>query len=210
MTRSAVAVFAAIVAGGCGGGEQHQRQTFSAADAKRIANVRPAMPGWVWPKSPEKRDSSDSSDGSESTDPLLVNLKRQTADVVDIAEAGNKWRDDNKLANLSVEVSASSADARKAMAALNVFSRGWGERSGRVTKDEQIDSLGDEAWRLWTLGQGYEVTYHWRRGNLVLEAHVDCFGVCPGDLDSVDAATRAWVDAIDEAARSATGSSRVE
>jgi len=201
MACSAVAVFAAIVAGGCGGGEQQRRQTFSAADAKRIANVRPAMPGWVWPKSPETRDSSDSSDESESTDPLLVELKRQTVDVVDIAEAGNRWRDDNKLANLSVEVDETTSDARKAMAALNAFSRGWGKRSGRVTKDEQIDGLGDEAWRLWTLGEGYEVTYHWRRRNLVLEAHVHCFGVCPGDLDSVDVATRAWVDAIDEAAR---------
>lgn len=202
MTRSAVAVFAAIAAGGCGGGEQ-QRQTFSAADAKRIANVRPTMPGWVWPRSPEKRDSSASSDESEPTDPLLVKLKRQTADVVDIANAGNHWEDDNKLANLSVEVDRSASDARKAMAALNAFSRGWGERSGSVTKDEQIDGLGDEAWRLWTLGQGYEVTYHWRRGNLVLEAHVHCFGLCPHDFESVDAATHSWVDAIDEAARKA-------
>ena len=89
------------------------------------------------------------------------------------------------------------------MAALNAFSRGWGERSGRVTKDEQIERLGDEAWRLWTSGQGYQVTYHWRRDNLVLEAHVHCFGRCPQNFDSVDAATRTWVDAIDEAAREA-------
>ncbi len=45
---------------------------------------------------------------------------------------------------------------------------------------------------------GKEVTYHWRRANLVVEAHVDCFGFCPGD---VDAAARAWVDAIDNPAR---------
>jgi hypothetical protein len=77
-------------------------------------------------------------------------------------------------------------------------------RGGRVTKDEEIDGLGDEAWLLWLEG-GYgnvvtyhEVTYHWRRGNLVVEAHVNCFGICPND---VDAATRAWVDAIDEEAR---------
>jgi hypothetical protein len=203
MTRGAIAAFALIIAGGCGGGEQQQRQTFTAADAKRIANVRPAMPGWVWPKSPEKQGASRSSDESNSSDPLLLELQRRVADVVSIAEAGNKWRDDNKLANLAVEVDGSASDARQAMAALNAVSRGWGERSGRVTMDEQIDGLGDEAWRLWTLGQGYQVTYHWRRGNLVLEAHVHCFGICSGDFDSVDAATRSWVDAIDQAAREA-------
>jgi hypothetical protein len=42
------------------------------------------------------------------------------------------------------------------------------------------------------------VTYHWRRGNHVIEAHIDCHGVCPGDVDS---ATRAWADAIDAEAR---------
>jgi hypothetical protein len=95
------------------------------------------------------------------------------------------------------------------MAPFNAYSRGWGESSGRITKDEEIDDLGDEAWLLRTekevidyesgrTKRGTEVTYHWRRGNLVVEAHVDCFGVCPGD---VDAAARAWVDAIDEAAR---------
>jgi hypothetical protein len=41
------------------------------------------------------------------------------------------------------------------------------------------------------------VTYHWRRANLVVEAHVQCFESCPGDVG----AARAWVDAIDEAAR---------
>jgi len=86
------------------------------------------------------------------------------------------------------------------MAPFNAFSRGWGRRSGRVTKDENIDGLGDEAWLLWVAGSetGPEVTYHWRRGNLVLEAHLQCFGSCP---DDIDAATRAWVDAIDAEAR---------
>ena len=42
------------------------------------------------------------------------------------------------------------------------------------------------------------MTYHWRRGNLVLEAHLHCYGDCPLD---VDPAARAWVDAIDEEAR---------
>jgi hypothetical protein len=45
------------------------------------------------------------------------------------------------------------------------------------------------------------VTYHWRRGNLVGEVHIHCFGSCP---TTVDEATRAWAEAIDEEAR-ATG-----
>jgi hypothetical protein len=73
-----------------------------------------------------------------------------------------------------------------------------GTRTGGVTKDEEIDGLGDEAWVLWVGGSGTQVTYHWRRSNLVLEAHVQCFGSCPGN---VDAATRAWVDAVDAKAR---------
>jgi len=84
------------------------------------------------------------------------------------------------------------------MAPFNAFSRGWGERTGRVTKDEEIEGLGDEAWLLRTEANGTQVTYHWRRGNLVVEAHIHCFGFCPSN---VDAATRAWVDAIDEEAR---------
>jgi hypothetical protein len=203
MTRSAIAVFAALVAGGCGAREQQPRQAFTAADAKQIANVRPVIPGWVWPQHPVKRDRSGSSGESNSSDPLWIELKRRIAHVVSIAEAGNKWRDDDKLANLDVAVFGSASDARKEMAALNAFSRGWGKRSGRITKDEQIERLGDEAWRLWTSGQGYQVTYHWRRDNLVLEAHIHYFGLCPQNFDSVDAATRMWVDAIDEAAREA-------
>jgi hypothetical protein len=84
------------------------------------------------------------------------------------------------------------------MAPFNAFSRGWGERTGLITKDEQIDGLGDEAWLLRTKGNGTEVTYHWRRGNLVVEAHVHCFGICPED---VEGGARSWVEAIDEAAR---------
>jgi hypothetical protein len=62
----------------------------------------------------------------------------------------------------------SAADAHDLMAPFNAFSRGWGERSGRITKDEEIDGLGDEAWLLRTekgSGSGTEVTYHWRRAN---------------------------------------------
>ena len=197
MTRGAIAV-AAIVVGGCGGGDQEQ--VFTPRDAARIANVRPVIPGWTWPRNPEKHVSSGSRGEPQPTDPLDVELRRQTADIVSLGEEGNKWRDADKLANLYAQVVASAAEAHELIAPFNAYSRGWGKRFGRITKDEEIDGLGDEAWVLWATSDysGKEVTYHWRRGNLVVEAHVDCFGYCPGN---VDAATRAWVDAIDEAAR---------
>jgi hypothetical protein len=197
IARGALAVGAAILLGGCGGGEEPE-QVFTPADAARIANVRPVTPGWAWPQNPEKSVSSDSSTESDSTDSLLVELKKRTADLVETGEAGNKWRDDDKLGNLAVSTFESVSDAHEAMAAFNAFSRGWGERSGVITKDQEYEGLGEEAWVLWVVGSGTQVTYHWRRGNLVMEAHVHCFGLCPGD---VDAATRGWVDAIDEAAR---------
>jgi hypothetical protein len=196
-TRGAIAVVAAIVVAGCSGGEE-QEQVFTPADATRIANVRPVTPGWTWPQNPEKRASSGSQPEAQSTDPLEVELKRETADIVPLGEEGNRWRDADKLANLAVQVVSSAAEAHDLMAPFNAYSRGWGKRFGRITKDEEIDGLGDEAWLLRTESNGTEVTYHWRRGNLFVEAHVHCFGFCPSD---VDAAARAWVDAIDEAAR---------
>ena len=198
MTRSAIAVVAAVVVGGCSGGDK-QEQVFVPADATRIANVRPVGSGWTWPQNPEKRSSGSQTQG-QPTDPLDVELRRQTADLVPLEDAANKWRDADKLANLDAQIFASATEAHQLMAPFNAYSRGWGERFGRITKDEKIDGLGDEGWllRTETGSGGTEVTYHWRRGNLVVEAHVDCFGFCPGE---VDAAARPWVDAIDEAAR---------
>jgi hypothetical protein len=196
MTRGAIAVVAAIVVGGCGGGDQEQ--VFTPADAARIANVRPVIPGWTWPRNPEKHVSSGSRGEPQPTDPLDVELRRQTADIVSLGEKGNKWRDADKLANLYAQVVASAAEAHELMAPFNAYSRGWGKRFGRITKDEEIDGLGDEAWVLRTASSGTEVTYHWRRGNLFVEAHVHCFGFCPGEIE---AAARSWADAIDKAAR---------
>jgi hypothetical protein len=201
IARGSIAVVAAIVVGGCGGGEE-QEHVFGPADATRIANVRPVTPGWTWPQKPEKRspDSEKEEGQADPTDALLEELRRQTADIVSVREAGNKWRDGDKLANLVANVLANATDAHDLMAPFNTFSRGWAESYGRITKDEEIEDLGDEAWllRATTDYGGREVTYHWRRGNLVVEAHVDCFGFCPSD---VEAAARAWVDAIDQAAR---------
>jgi hypothetical protein len=189
----AIAVVAAVVVGGCSGRGEREPQ-FTPADAKRIASIRPVMPGWTWPENPEKHASS-----SPPTDPLDVELKRKTADLVSLGDAATKWEDADKVANLDAQVLATAGEAHELMAPFNAYSRGWARRFGHITKDDEIDGLGDEAWLLRTeKASGTEVTYHWRRGNLVLEAHVDCFGLCPG---KVDAAARAWVDEIDEAAR---------
>ena len=147
-----------------------QEQLFTPADAARIANVRPVMPGWTWPENPKKHVSSGSQTDAPSTDPLDVELRRHTADLVSLGDAANKWEDADKLANLYVQVFASAAEAHRLMAPFNAYSRGWGRRFGRITKDEEVDALGDEAWLVRAEGDGAEVTYHWRRANLVVEA----------------------------------------
>ena len=72
--------------------------------------------------------------------------------------------------------------------------RTWGDDFGGVTKNEDVDDLGDDAWVIWIVGNGNQVSYDWRSGNLVVSAHMHCFGICPTD---VDAAAREWADAID-------------
>jgi hypothetical protein len=177
-----------VVVAACGGKET-QKRPFTAADATRIASVRPVTPGWAWPDDPERPEGARSSSSPEPAE---------------LASAANKWRDGDKLANLAVTVWRNASDAHEAMQATNAYSRGWGKRSGRIVKDEAIDGLGDEAWRLWVAGQGLQVTYHWRQDNLWVEAHVHCWRTCPEEWEPWDAAARAWVDAIDEVAR--TGS----
>ncbi|OFW75504.1 MAG: hypothetical protein A2Y55_07985 [Actinobacteria bacterium RBG_16_68_12] len=196
MRYGVLGVAVVAVLSSCGENSQAP-ESYSVADATRIANVRPVTRGWTWPQDPEQPVSSDAPTESAATDPLLAEFRRQTAELVDLGDFGSRWRDNNKLANLSVGVYGSASDAHAAMAPFNAFSRGSGEKTGGITKDEDIEGLGDEAWLL-VGGSGTRVTYHWRRDNLVLEAHVDCFGYCPGD---VDAATRAWVDGIDTEAR---------
>ena len=154
----AIAVVAATLVCGCGGGKE-QKQLLPAADVTRIAGVGPVAPGWTWPRDPEKPAAADSSTESAPNDPLLVRLKRQMAGLVDIAEASNEWRDDNKLGHLDLGVFGSADDAGKAFAASNAFSRGWGARSGHITKAAEIDGLGDEAWVVWVGGPGTQVTY---------------------------------------------------
>ena len=87
--------------------EQVEEQSFSAADARRIAAVRPLTPGWPpWPQKPTPNSSPDGS------------------------EEANKWEDDDKLANLVVQVWGSEAKAREWMPEFNAFSRAVGGRDG--------------------------------------------------------------------------------
>jgi len=199
MLKYGVALVVVAVVAGCGGSSPEE--TFSLADARRLATVEPVTPDWVWPRNPVSSGSYGNEPGANTTDELLAALRRQLADVAFIGGAGSKWRDETKLGNLAAEVYESVSGAHEAMAALRVFARGWGERSGEVLRDEAIEGLGEEAWRIAVGGNGVQVTYKWRRGNLVLEAHIHCWSECPED---VWGAARTWADAIDDEAQTRT------
>jgi hypothetical protein len=70
------------------------------------------------------RGTSGSQAKAPSTDPLDVELRRQTAEIVFLGDAANKWRDADKLANLDAQVVASAAEAHELMAPFNAYSRG--------------------------------------------------------------------------------------
>jgi hypothetical protein len=200
----------ALTFAGCTGGDE-PAGTYKAADAARLARVAPETPGWPpWPKQPEPMTPSngESEDEVAARDPISAEYRRRTAEIEqpDGWSSGNRWRDDAKLATLVVEVFETAADAHVGFRASNDLSRAYGAKFGFVAKAENAGGLGDEAGRLWVYGNGRQVTYHWRRGNLVTEVHVHCYGACGPDLDaSVDAAARAWAETIDEEARSAGG-----
>ena len=213
MTKSQCGAIAtslvAIALAGCNGGSDAPSGSYKAADAKRLANMTPDTPGWpAWPQKPQPKPSSsgETADEAAAKDPIFAEYRRRTAEIEqhDDWGSGNKWVDDDKLGNLVVEVLDTAADAHVAFLASNDLSRAYGAKYGFVERAEEVDGLGDEAWRLWAHGNGRQVTYHWRRNNLVTEVHVHCYGECGPDTDAnVDAAARAWADAIDEKARSA-------
>jgi hypothetical protein len=166
----------AVVAGaGCGGNDQGQM--ISAGDLRRIANVRPATPGWDWPeKSTHEKVTSDSCDGW-------------------------RWQDTQKLGVTFACLTDNERAAHKALASSRAFARGWAKRTvdaGQFT-DVPIQGLGDEAWRIQEdFPGGQEVTYGWRRRTLLLQVHIQCiFQTCPSDIGR---AGRAWADAIDKEA----------
>jgi hypothetical protein len=198
-------VFLGAGVAGCGGGEPAH---FTTADARRLANVRPVTPGWSpWPQRPEKRPRSDSSpEEAAAKDPIYAAYRRRTAEIEQQEGSDNRWVDDDKLGHLVVQPFGTAADAHVSFLASNDLSRAYGATYWFVVKAENVDGLGDEAWRLWVEGNGRQVTYHWRRDNLVTEVHVHCYGDCGPDLDTnVDAAARASVDAVDKEARSTGG-----
>ena len=213
MTKSkwggVAASLVAVALAGCSGGSDQPSGRYKAADAERLANIAPRTPGWPpWPQRPEPKPSSDeSAEEVAARDPIYAKYRRRTADLEqhDGWGSGNRWRDESKLANLAVGVWDTAADAHVGFLASNDLSRAYGAKYGFVVKAEKVKGLGDEAWRLWAHGNGSQVTYHWRRDNLVAEVHIHCYGDCP-DVDAdVDAAARAWADAIYEQARSADG-----
>lgn len=205
----ATALLAATALAGCGGGDEPSG-IYESADTKRVVGLAPVTPGWPpWPEEPEPQQPSDES-GEEvaARDPIYAEYRRRTADVdvPDDRGSSNKWRDQDKLANLVVEALDTRADAHVVFVAANDLSRAYGAQFGFVVKAEKVAGLGDEGWRLWAHGNGRQVTYHWRRDNLVVEAHVHCYGECGPDSDAeVDAAARAWANAIDAEARAIRG-----
>ncbi len=192
---------------GCSGDDEGGG-AYESADAERLAEITPVTPGWSpWPREPEPEEpSGDSPEEAAARDPIFAAYRRATAEVESYAESGNRWKDDDKLGNLTVGVADTPPDAHVAFLASNELSRAYGAKYGTVDQAEAVEGLGDEAWRLWAHGNGSQVTYHWRRGNLVVEAHLHCYGECePGADADVDAAARAWADAIDEEARAISG-----
>ena len=192
----------ALALAGCSGSDEPD-VVYTGADARRLAQIAPVTPGWPgWPGRPEKQQPPKVSlEEMIARDPIFAEYHRRTskfAGDLGAGGSGNRWEDENKLANLSIGTFANSADAHVAFEASNDLALGYGEMYGDVTKVEEVEELGDEAWLLWASGNGSQVTYHWRRGNLVGEVHIHCFGSCP---TTVDEATRTWAEAIDEEAQ---------
>ena len=202
MTTCGVALVIVAIIAGCGGSSDPEAR--SPEDVvKRAAKVPPTTPGWNWPEMPTSSSPYSKDEGGDqpsAPDPLTAKLYRQLRGLDLIGSAGSRWEDESKLSNLYVELWSSAADAHSAMPAYREYAHGWAENSGAVS-DQAVSGLGDEAWRVAASTYSDEVTYKWRRGNIVLEAHIQCLPTCPSDLDK---AARAWVDAIDEEARGAS------
>jgi hypothetical protein len=202
MTTCSVALVVVAIAGGCGAGSHPK--AVSATDAPTIvehtAVVPPTTPGWKWPKVPTSSSPYSKAGGADvpaPDDPLTAKLYRRLRGLDLIGSAGSRW-DASRLAHLVVEQWSSASDAHSAMSAYREYAHGWADNAGTVS-DKDVSGLGDEAWRISATGSSPEVTYKWRRGNLIFEAHMQCYPQsCPSDV--IDAA-RNWVDAIDEEAR---------
>ncbi|HEX9350093.1 MAG TPA: hypothetical protein VF877_02340, partial [Gaiellaceae bacterium] len=113
-----------VLAAACGSGSKEQ--TFSAADLRRIATVRPMTPGWAWPEKPHhERNSGEACDGW-------------------------RWQDEEKLGVTFACVAESETGAHKGLAGARAFARGWAKRTvdGGQFTDVALEGLGEEAWRI--------------------------------------------------------------
>jgi hypothetical protein len=192
---AALGALVLVVAPSCAGGSGTER-TYTGADADRLAHVEPQTPGLEWRGSGTFDAFVEDSGPPPPTDDLaLATFYDATRALNYVGDAGGRWVSDENVANLVVEIWATESDARTAMAPYRSVMRAWAKQTGSLRFDEDVDGLGDEAFKI---GDPLRQTYKWRRANLVLEAHVGCFA-CPPDLDAV---LREWVDAIDEEARS--------
>src|SRR5690349_669573 len=105
----------AIAFAGCSG-ENEPGGTYKAADAARLASVAPRTPGWPpWPRQPEpkKPSTGESVEEVAARDPILAEYRRRTAQIQqpDGWDSSNRWRDEDKLANLVVQVFDTATDA---------------------------------------------------------------------------------------------------
>jgi hypothetical protein len=183
--------FAAIgvlaVAIGCG--SKSGKAAFSGADAARLTTVPPATPGWDWPHA---------STGSRS-------FARETVGEAGdgyVGSAESRWQDTTKLSHVDANVFQSASAAHTALPAMRAFARKWARHDGGPLTDAGVKGLGEEAWRVQAgpASFGEEVTYGWRRRNLVVEVHIQCiFSTCQSDIGR---AGRAWAEAIDSISQS--------
>jgi hypothetical protein len=174
--RAAVGVSVAALVAGCG---NSRAELLSASDLQHIATVRPTTRGWDWPEKPTHESLGDACDG-------------------------RRWQDEDKLGVASACLFGSAMYAQDGLRRARAFARLWAKRTvdeyGGHFTDVPLDGLGDEAWRIQEdFPGGPEVTYGWRRANLLLQVHIQCiFQTCPSDIRS---AAREWVDAIDDETR---------
>ena len=173
-------------------------QVFTGADARRLASLAPSRSGWRWPqKRCQARLGHLSRIVDERSAPGAVQAQDSDSEVPRRGVegmAGHRQTRQSRRRCLRDLLCSTRGDGLRSTSSQRAWLQG-ADGSGRQQK---VDHLGDEAWVMWVSGNGAQVTYHWRRDNLVFETHVHCFGNCPPD---VAALTRTWAETIDVAAR---------
>ena len=96
--------------------------------------------------------------GARTEDPVYAAYRERVAGIAEGTKESTRWSDDDKLGNLVVSVYETPADAERVFAASNDLSRGYAEQYGFVTKAEEVDDLGDEAWVLLVSSNGRGAT----------------------------------------------------